>query len=31
MECRCAAMNESFGSAAETHAAEHLVRLRLAQ
>jgi hypothetical protein len=26
MECRCAAMNESFGNEAETYAAEHLLR-----
>jgi hypothetical protein len=26
MECRCGTMNESFGSEAETYAAEHLVR-----
>jgi hypothetical protein len=26
MECRCATMNESFGSEAEAYAAEHLVR-----
>ena len=26
MECRCATMNESFGSEAEAYAAGHLVR-----
>jgi hypothetical protein len=25
MECRCAAMNETYGREAETYAAEHLV------